>query len=136
MVKRFADFAYVRPSNMQVARNCIECGDEFTGRVDKKFCCDQCRNTYNNRLNSDNIKVVRNTNRILKKNWRILQTLNPDGKSRASRDKLLRSGFNFSYVTAYYTTKKGDTYFFCYDQGFIQQGENYYALVCRKEYLD
>ena len=117
-------------------RTCKECGDLIEGRVDKKFCSDQCRNTYNNRLNSDETNLVRNTNRILKKNRRILSDLNPDGKASCSRDKLLTFGFNFNYVTGYYTTKKGDTYYYCYDQGYIKTGDNFYTLVWRKDYLD
>ena len=121
---------------MDDKRTCLECGDLVMGRVDKKFCSDQCRNTYNNQLNRDDIKVVRNTNRILKKNRRILNLLNPNGKAIASWEKLLLSGFNFNYITSYYQTKKGDTYFYCYDQGYVKTGENYYALVCKKEYQE
>jgi hypothetical protein len=117
-------------------RRCLECDEAFTGRIDKKFCSDQCRNTYNNRLNSDESNQIRNTNRILKKNWRILNDLNPSGKASATREKLLRLGFQFSYVTGYYQTKKGDVYYYCYDQGYIQTGENYYSLVHRKDYAD
>ena len=29
-------------------KNCLECGDAIAGREDKKFCCDGCRNSYNN----------------------------------------------------------------------------------------
>lgn len=117
-------------------RICPECGDLIVGRVDKKFCSDQCRNTYNNHLNSDETNLVRNTNRIIKKNRRILKNLNPDGKANVSRDKLLRLAFNFNYISSYYQTKKGDTYYYCYDQGYIKTGENNYALVYRKEYLE
>ena len=118
------------------ARKCIECGDTFEGRVDKKFCSDQCRNTHNNRLNSDETNLIRNTNRILKKNRRILAALNPDGKANITREKLLMQGFNFGYITGYYKTRKGDVYYYCYDQGYIQTGEGFYTLVWKKEYLD
>ena len=47
-----------------LSRKCPECGDKIIGRVDKKFCSDQCRNTYNNRLNSDASNTVRNINNI------------------------------------------------------------------------
>jgi len=40
-------------------RNCPECGEKIIGRADKKFCSDQCRNSYNNRLNSDASNTVR-----------------------------------------------------------------------------
>ena len=121
---------------MSEKRVCLECGELLIGRIDKKFCSDQCRNTYNNRQNSDETNLVRNTNRILKKNRRILIKLNPDGKANVSRDKLLQLGFNFNYITSYYQTKKGDTYYYCYEHGYIKTGEKYYTLVYRKEYLE
>ena len=122
--------------NKMPIKKCLECEDSFEGRVDKKFCSDQCRNTYNNRLNSDASNLVRNTNRILKKNRRILEELNADGTTKVAKEKMLRKGFKFDYITSYYTTKKGDTYYYCYDQGYIQTGEKYFTIVKRKEYLD
>lgn len=31
-------------------RVCPVCGEKITGRIDKKFCSDDCRSFYNNRL--------------------------------------------------------------------------------------
>jgi len=52
-------------------KKCAECGDEFIGRADKKFCSDQCRSAFNNKLNSDHSQFMRNVNNILRKNRRI-----------------------------------------------------------------
>ncbi len=41
---------------------CVECGEEIKGRADKKFCSDQCRSAFNNRLNSDATNFIRNIN--------------------------------------------------------------------------
>ena len=60
---------------------CPECGDKIIGRADKKFCCDACRNSHNNALNKDSKNLVRNINNRLRKNYRILESLNPDGKT-------------------------------------------------------
>ena len=70
-------------------RNCLECGSKILGRIDKKFCNDSCRNTYNNKLNKDRRNLVRNTNNRLRKNYRILEELNPDQKTKVSRGKLI-----------------------------------------------
>lgn len=121
---------------MKDERFCKDCGELLEGRVDKKFCSDQCRNTFNNNLNSDTINHTRNVNRILKKNRRILIELNPEGKSGTTKDKLLGLGFKFNYITSYYKTKKGAFYMYCYDQGFIKISENYFSLVHKKEYLE
>ena len=62
-------------------RKCLECYEQLKGRADQKFCNDQCRSAYNNRQLVDSNKVIRAINRILKKNYSILSTLNPDGKA-------------------------------------------------------
>ncbi|MFT4663443.1 MAG: hypothetical protein ACI8YQ_001499 [Polaribacter sp.] len=117
-------------------KKCVECDDDFVGRADKKFCSDHCRNTYNNKLNSDSTNFIRNINNILRKNRRILAELNPTGKLKLHRDKLLERGFKFSYFTNVYSTKAGKTYHYCYDQGYLDLGEGYYFLVVRQGYVE
>jgi predicted nucleic acid-binding Zn ribbon protein len=116
-------------------KKCPECGDKILGRVDKRFCSDQCRNTYNNRLNSDASSTVRNINNILRKNRRVLQELNKQsGKTMVSKDTLLSNGFNLAYHTHSYTTKKGAVYVFCYEQGYLfLEDKNLYLLVTQRE---
>jgi hypothetical protein len=114
-------------------KKCLECGQKIIGRIDKKFCSDQCRINHNNRLNSDGTNYVRNVNNALRKNRRILQELNPQGKTRISRDKLNEKGFDFTYFTSQYVTKEGSVYHFCYEQGYLALEKNWYLLVTRKE---
>lgn len=116
-------------------RECLECGDTFEGRIDKKFCSDQCRNTYNNRLNSNSNNYVRKVNYILRKNLRILTKFNPNGKSKVTKAQLAREGFNFDYFTNIYQTKQGKTYYFCYEQGYLPLDDDWYALVIKQEYV-
>lgn len=117
-------------------RVCLECGDKFDGRRDKKFCCDQCRTSYANKQNSDQNKFMRNINNILRKNRRILESMNPTGKATVTRTDLLDEGFKFSYFTNEYKTKTGKVYRFCYEHGYLQLESNLYALVIRKEYVE
>ncbi|PLW94994.1 MAG: hypothetical protein C0592_01150 [Marinilabiliales bacterium] len=114
-------------------RLCLECGDPILGRSDKKFCGDQCRNAFNNRLNSDSNNLVRNINNQLRKNRRIMSELNPDGKSKVKKDLLLSKGFSFRFHTHTYTTQKGTTYYFTYDQGYLQLDDDLYILVVDKK---
>lgn len=116
-------------------RRCLECGDKLVGRVDQKFCCDQCRNTYNNRLNQDANKTVRRINGILRKNRRILNMLNPEGRVTVDGVTLAEYGFNFHYYTNIYTTKTGSTYYFCYDQGYLKLENDKYMLVHKQDYV-
>ena len=111
---------------------CPECGDKIIGRADKKFCCDACRNTHNNALNKDSKNLVRNINNRLRKNWRILESINPQQKTKTSRDKLIAAGFDFNYFTSIYTTKSGTVYYFVYDQGYLPLENQYYAVVKRE----
>jgi hypothetical protein len=99
-------------------RKCPECG---------------CRNSHNNKFNKDSKNLVRNINNRLRKNYRILETLNPHEKTKTSKTKLNSAGFDFNYFTSIYTTKAGTIYYFVYDQGYLPlDGGEYYALVKRK----
>lgn len=113
-------------------RKCLECKEPIVGRIDKKFCSDQCRNLFNNRQNSDLTNLVRNINNTLRKNRRILQELNPTDKARVHKDKMLEKGFNFNHFTSIYTTQKGTTYYFCYEYGYLPLDDGFYFLVINK----
>jgi hypothetical protein len=117
-------------------RKCQECGEEVMGRYDKRFCSDQCRSAHHNRRNQDVNNFIRNINNILRKNRRILAGLNPDGKARVHRDKLLDHGFKFGYFTNEYITKAGRVYRFCYDQGYLETDNGWYTLVVRQAYVE
>jgi predicted nucleic acid-binding Zn ribbon protein len=113
-------------------KRCLECGEILLGRSDKKFCSDACRNAYNNRKNQVSNKLIRTINKKLKENWRILQQLNPDEKTKVHKSKLIKAGFDFEYFTSIYTTKKQSVYYFVYDQGYLDIGNDFFMLVKRK----
>ena len=116
-------------------KKCLECGDPIKGRVDKKFCSDQCRNTFNNRQNSDEVNYVRNINHILRKNRRIMEKLNPKGLTRVTKQQLVNKGFNFDYFTHTYTTKtEKNIYIYCYDYGYrILENDEYLIVIDKKK---
>lgn len=111
---------------------CLECGEPFSGRIDKKFCSDYCRNSYNNKIDKDSKNLIRNTNNRLRKNHRLLSELNETGKTKVTRRKLLDGNFDFTYFTSIYTTKTGNTYFYIYDQGYLVLENDYYLLIKRE----
>lgn len=114
---------------MEEKRLCPVCKEVIVGRIDKRFCSDQCRNSFNNhRYSSDNI-LIQKVNRQLKKNYSIIKKLNTSGKTKISRSKLLQEGFDFQYFTGTYTTKKGTTYHLCYDQGYLALSQELYLLI-------
>lgn len=118
----------------KAVRQCLACGKKLQGRADKKFCNDYCRNVYNNELKSANSSVVRNLNNLLIKNRRILEgLLGGEEMKKASRDNLMKQGFNFKYITHTYTNKKGNIYFYCYEFGYLPLEGDWFLLVKRKE---
>ena len=118
---------------MEQKRSCLECGTPIVGRIDKKFCSDYCRNAYNNKLNKDSKNLVRNSNNRLRKNYRILDSYSlKDGKTRTTKTRLLDKGFDFEFITNLYTTKKGTTYFFVYDLGYLPLDNDFYMIVKRE----
>lgn len=116
-------------------KTCIHCGEKVIGRSDKKFCSDYCRSAYNNKVNGSESKYIRQVNGVLRKNRKILLTLNPNGKAKARKEEMLNAGFNFKFFTNVYKTKSGKVYFFCYDQGYLKIDNEYYALVEREEWI-
>jgi len=110
---------------------CPECGDRIIGRADKKFCSDACRNAHNNALNKDSKNVIRTTNNRLRKNHRILETLNTKDKTKVTKTTLIKHGFLFEYCTGTYTTKAGHMYYYVYDQGYLPLDNDFYLLIKR-----
>lgn len=114
---------------------CLYCGNELKGRSDKKFCDNNCRNSFNNQKNSDINKTMRNINNRLRKNRRILNDLIPvkEDMIKVHRDKLVQEGFNFTYLTHIYTTQKGKNYHFVYDLGYLELDDNWFLIVKRED---
>ncbi|MFT3822732.1 MAG: hypothetical protein QM731_02385 [Chitinophagaceae bacterium] len=113
-------------------RSCLSCGRSVRGRIDKKFCDDGCRNTYNNQLNSDSNNFVRNVNNALRKNRRILQELLPVGTTtlNVSRKALAEKGFHFRFYTHTFVNQHKDCYYYCYDYGY-RPLENDFVMVVK-----
>jgi len=116
-------------------RTCLNCGEPIRGRVDKKFCDDSCRNSYNNQQTALTTNLIRNVNNTLKRNRNILEKIIPSGENLAktTRDKLVRAGFNFKYFTHLYTNKKGNQYHYCYDYGLLELDGDWFLIVKGRE---
>ena len=112
-------------------RKCLYCGEPIIGRVDKKFCCDSCRNSYNYERTHKQTNIVRNINAILARNYNILMELNEKGKSFATRQQMAEKGFDFRYFTHTYKTKTGSVYSIVYDQAYLPKegSSDTYLLV-------
>ena len=114
---------------------CLQCGEKIIGRSDKKFCNAQCRNTYNNLLKSEAEKLIIESNRILRKNRTILKQLNPIGKSTVPREYLELAGFDFDHITRIYRTQGGNTYYMCYEFGYMYVDEEKVLIINQQDYM-
>ena len=113
-------------------RACPECGESFTGRIDKKFCSDMCRNSFNNKNNSESNNFVRNINNALRRNRKILEKALVGEKVTLPRQKLVDRGFNFNLHTSHVRTRNNDTYVFCYEYGYLPIENDFVLIVKRK----
>jgi predicted nucleic acid-binding Zn ribbon protein len=120
--------------NSPEPKNCLACGKTVKGRSDKKFCDDYCRNQFNNHQKGESNQLVRNINNTLRRNRYILQSLIPErGMIKVNRESLIQAGFSFKYHTHQYQNKKGNTYSFCYEYGYLPLDIDWYLIVKRNE---
>ena len=117
---------------------CPNCGEEVIGRSDKKFCSTYCKSNYHYQATVEKESSYINIDRQLKLNRRILKDFNRAGKSTVRIEKLIAQGFDSKYITHWWKNKKGDTYLFCYEYGFLSKKENNrekYVLVQWQDYM-
>lgn len=112
-------------------RECLDCGAVLRGRSDKKFCDDQCRSNFNNRMKAGIYSSMRPVNAILRKNYTILTQVCQENQVTIKKDDLLKYGFNPDYHTHLQQSQNGNTYFFCYEYGYMKI-ENETFLIVRK----
>ncbi|HZV70529.1 MAG TPA: hypothetical protein VFG10_13330 [Saprospiraceae bacterium] len=114
---------------------CKECNEQIHGRRDKLYCSDYCRAHHFNNRDVEISNFMRRVNYIIRKNRNILSDLNTKGKTKAHREKLMDAGINFDYFTNVYRTRAGKVYYFCYDQGYLELEDDYFALVVKENYV-
>jgi len=129
-------FLYLYQNISAVEKKCLDCGDTLRGRTDKKFCSDQCRNNYNNRLNRDSNNFVRNVHGLLRKNRRILSDLYSEGKLKVHKDALFALGYNFSFFTHIIETSQGHKYHYCFEYGYRETGDDFLELRQNSQYIE
>jgi len=99
-------------------KKCLYCDNVISGRVDKMFCDDRCRNNYYYMVNIEQKAYIRKINAILLRNHGILRTLNPYGRVTVSKKCFEKLGFDFNCFTGIHKTKKGKEYYLVYNQAY------------------
>lgn len=116
-------------------RVCLSCNKTIRGRIDKKFCTDICRNTYNNRLNSDSNSYIRNINLNLRKNRLILRSFlrGPQNTRKVPKHFLSGKGYRFRYFTHTFTNRQGRLFHCCYEYGYRILEKDHVLIMRRKK---
>ena len=110
-------------------KKCPYCNKIITGRTDKVFCDDKCRNNFYYKVNNEQKTYIRKINSILLKNRGILRTVNPSGRTSVPKLYLEELGFDFDCFTGIHKTKKGRLYYLVYDQAFSLDEDERVSLV-------
>lgn len=106
----------MEPVNPQT---CLNCNHTLHGRTDKKFCNDNCRNTFHNKTKRTENNLIRNIKAILHGNRRILSEILGDKSTcTVHRAELVSKGFHFEFITQIHTHKQGSVIHFCYEYGY------------------
>lgn len=114
-------------------KQCMQCKKIIRGRIDKKYCSKDCSNKYhsNNRkqLHDSTVSTI---NRILLNNRNVLIQLFENEKSnklKLPKIVLTKLGFNFEYITGYYTNRQGKVYHYVYDYAWMKFSSQEVLLV-------
>jgi len=85
------------------ARVCLECGDvlDDIGRSDRKFCCERCKNRYNNRKSHEYRGLHNKVLRALDKNHEILDNLLKASITSIDLGDLSLLGYDMGFSTSY-----------------------------------
>ncbi|MBO7287580.1 MAG: hypothetical protein J6U85_05040 [Bacteroidales bacterium] len=99
-------------------RCCIFCGRELSGRSDKKFCDDNCRNNHSYKQNKYNNDVINKINKSLLYNRNILKSITKSRRKIVKKQILVNNKFNFDMMTGVRRTQKQQEYKLVYDYAY------------------
>lgn len=102
---------FIKP---QTDCHCLNCNSPIYGRSDKKYCCNECKTSYNNSIRAIRLKMRKNTIRTIEQNYNILKKLLDSKINSAQLKELDALGFNPKYCTFTAGTANQRLYH-CYD---------------------
>ena len=113
-------------------KKCVICNVPIYGRIDKRFCSDNCRNRYHNGIKSPESMYLRRVNYKLRRNRNILLESFQSGNEIVSYYHLSNKGFDYNFITNYQINDKGYTTYYCYDMGYMQYSNLKLRLLRRE----
>lgn len=93
------------------------------GRSDKMYCDISCKNAYNYKKQTEGMAVVMMVDKILHRNYSIMERIFADDKRKyfkMPKLALTKMGFDFNYYTGTYINSKGKTYHYIYDYAWME----------------
>jgi hypothetical protein len=112
---------------------CQQCGAEFKGRSDKRFCSVACKNAWHAEHRRATRDAVAEIDGYLHRNREILATL-MGSASKVELDRLVltRTGFKYEYHTGTYLNKEGKMYRIVYDYAWMDFSDQKILIVRKK----
>lgn len=109
---------------------CITCEKDFGGRSNQKFCSVSCKNKHHNLRNKQKESVVLNINKVLHKNWTVLNKLyHVYRSSPISLEIATAYGYNSKFYTHIHNSPVGEKYTMVYDIGFKNHIDNKIQII-------
>ena len=108
---------------------CLECGDKIKyGRMDKKFCCDECKVRHNNKMAKQSRAKRRKVMAKLTRNYMILDQMLRSGINSADITDLISEGFVPDFVTGYHKNRFQADEFSCFDIKYKMTDSRIYCI--------
>ena len=115
--------------------NCKICKKRLSGRSNKIFCSQRCKNHYHHNLRrvtrdaSYDIDIMLHRNRSI-----LLELMGKNAvQKKVNRRSLERKKFNFKYLTHYHVNKQGKMYSYVYDFAWMDFSDDEILIVRRKK---
>jgi hypothetical protein len=116
----------------EIITHCLQCGKPLrSGRSDKKFCNEGCRNLYHNMEKMGENEEIKKINQALKDNRRILKKILGNKTAETiTHEQLLKEGFELDYHTHFVITiHQKNEYTFCYNYGYRRLEDVKYKVI-------
>ncbi len=101
---------------------CSICSAEIVGRRDKIFCSQKCKSFYHRHRKKQHQSITNPVDKMLHRNWVILQEYYERINKRKffiPKAELVKEGFKLDYHTTSQKNKKGKTYYYIYNFGWM-----------------
>jgi hypothetical protein len=108
----------------KVKKKCNYCAKPILGRIDKKFCSDDCRARAGSERRKQSLDLFKETNKKLQKNRNILLMLKDAGMMTIPILSLQLIGFEDQLVTKVVSFEKNNSLRFVYDTAFLHNQES------------